>query len=231
MKGLMLKDIYNVRFQIFAGMLIVLFQNIMGFLMGGGMFAAAEDPSEAGGLMLRYSSVILFGLINYISITICSSFLLNTVSADEKSGWVKMQRVMPVTDKAIIGGKLAVMGFVLAALTLISTIFNLAAVVLFGLPAESMLALPVCIALIHVIPLFSALVFVYRFGAKLADLFYIFAVILVAGAEIGLLLAFFNQSISVAFLRITAYAVIPALAAATAAICYNSGKKVVAVDI
>ncbi|MDE6728810.1 MAG: hypothetical protein K2J80_12880, partial [Oscillospiraceae bacterium] len=71
MKGLVLKDIYSVKFQILGLLAIMLLPNIMLMLSGGNM------GGEESGVLGDFLSVLVYGMMNYISVTLCSSFLLN----------------------------------------------------------------------------------------------------------------------------------------------------------
>ncbi len=227
MKGLILKDIYGCRFQIIGGFAIMLFPMIVMSLAGGGMAVADE-----GNNYLRSIAIVVFyGTINYMSIVICSSFYLNTLSYDEKSGWTKMQRAMPLTGGQIIGGKFLGVGAVVGTLTLISLAFNLFSAINYEMPFEPMIAMPLCIGLLEIMTLLPVIVLGYRFGAKSVTWLYYIVMGIIAAGTIALAAAFLVGDITAAAMRIIAYGGIPALFAVILIVCYITGKKAVTVDI
>lgn len=223
MKGLVLKDIYSVKFQLFGGLAIMLLPNFMLMISGGNMGEESE--------MNSFLSVAIYGMMNYISITLCSSFLLNTLEFDEKSGWAKMQRAMPLSDGQIIGGKLIAMAIVLGILTALSLICNLTGVIFFELPAEPLIALPFIAGFLQTITLSLCFMAGYRFSSKLTMLTYILTELVVAACMIFFVIEIVKESVSETAVRIIAYAAIPVLTAAVTAISFISGKKAVMRDI
>ncbi len=227
MKGLILKDIYGCRFQIIGGFAIMLFPMIMMSLAGGGMAVADEGNNN-----LRSIAVVVFyGTINYMSIVICSSFYLNTLSYDETSGWTKMQRAMPLTGGQIIGGKFLGVGAVVGTLTLISLAFNLFSAIIYEMPFEPMTAMPLCLGFLEMMTLLPVIVLGYRFGAKSVTWLYYIVMGIIAAGTIALAAAFLVGDITAAAMRGIAYGGIPALFAVILIVCYITGKKAVTVDI
>lgn len=222
LKGLILKDIYSVKFQILGGVALMFLPNVLMMLGGGGM---AED--DFGG----FGSVIVYGLLNYITITMCSSFMLNTLEFDEKSGWAKMQRTMPVTEGQIIAGKYLAMGAVLGILTGLSLLCNLFGVIVFEAAAEPLISLPAIMALLQLITLSVCFVLGYRFGSKVTLILYIGVELVVLVGAFLVIVGFIKENISAVALRIIAYGGLPALTSVVIAVCYNSGKKAVERDI
>lgn len=223
MKGLILKDIYGVKFQIIGAAAVMVLPSLMLMMAGGGM---AVDESVPVGI-----SLLIYGIVNYTSITLCSSFTVNTLGYDERSGWIKMQRAMPLTGGKIIGAKFAAMGLVLAAFTLISLVLNVIAARLFHIPLEPMLALPLCMCMVQTTALSPTIALGYRFGAKATSAAYICLMIVLAAAMIALVFAVFMGDIGITQLRIICYAGIPALTAAVVAVSWLTGKRAVTVDI
>ncbi|MBD5129483.1 MAG: hypothetical protein HDT43_06115 [Ruminococcaceae bacterium] len=226
MKGLVLKDIFGVRFQMFGAVALMLLPSLMLILGGGGM--AVAEGIEPPPIEL---SVLLYGLVNYISITLCSSFLVNTLGFDERSGWAKMQRTMPVTGGEIIGAKFAAMGLILAMLTVMSLIVNIVCAQLFKIPLEPMIALPFVMCMVQAMSLSPTFTLGYRFGAKATTAAYICIMVLLAAAMAVIVFMVFAGDIGAAALRVIAYAVMPALTAAVVAVSWITGKRAVMVDI
>ncbi|MCM1164542.1 MAG: ABC-2 transporter permease [Lachnospiraceae bacterium] len=225
MKGLVLKDIFGVRFQMLGALALMLLPSLMLMLMGGGM---AVEEGETVPIEI---SLLIYGVVNYISITLCSSFLVNTLEYDERSGWSKMQRTMPITGGKIIGAKFAAMGLVLAALTVLSLIFNAVSALLFDIPLEPMLALPLAMCMVQATALSPTFSLGYRFGAKATTAAYIGIMVALAALMIWLIFLIFSGDINAAALRVICYAGLPVLTAAVVAASWVTGKKAVMVDI
>lgn len=228
MKGLILKDIYGCRFQIIGGFAIMLLPMLMTMAMGGGVVVVDNRDPDPMKLMI---SIILYGAVNYMSIVVSSSFYLNTLSFDEKSGWTKMQRAMPLTGGQIISAKFLGAAAVVGSMTLISLGFDLFNVIVYQLPVEPLTAMPLCIGLVELITLLPAIVFGYRFGAGSVTWVYFVIMALMAVGIITLTAMFFIGDITAKQMRIAAYGMLPVLAAIVIAICFFTGKRAVTVDI
>lgn len=228
MKGLILKDVYGCRFQIAGAFALMFLPMLIAFFMGGGLFVSNNENSDPTKVVV---GMISYGVLNYMSIVICSSFYLNTLGYDEMSGWSKMQRAMPLTGGQIIGGKIIGAAAVVGSLTLISMGFDVFSAWVFEIPIEPMLAMPLCIGLTQMITLLPTIVLGYRFGAKSVTWVYFVIMIVIAAGIIALTAAFFVGDISADVLRIAAYVVFPVLAAAVIIACFITGKKAVTVDI
>lgn len=225
MKGLILKDVYGCRFQIIGGFALMIFPMMIMALSGGAMFGVGESEG------MKTISVVMYGMLNYISIVVSSSFFLNTLTYDEASGWTKMQRAMPLTGRQIICGKFLAAGAVIGLLTAVSLAFNAVSAALYGMPFEPMIAMPLCVGLAELVTMLPVIVLGYRFGAKSVTWIYFAILIAVALGSIVLIMAFFMGDITENALRAVAYAGIPALTAAVTAVCCATGKKAVMVDI
>ncbi|MCX4355019.1 MAG: ABC-2 transporter permease [Oscillospiraceae bacterium] len=225
MKGLVLKDIFGVRFQILGAVAVMLLPLLMLILSGGAMAVDEETnvPAEI--------YVLIYGIVNYISITLCSSFLVNTLGFDERSGWSKIQRTMPLSGGKIIGAKFLSMGLVLAALTSLSLIINVINALLFKIPLEPMITMPLCMCMVQAIALSPTFTLGYRFGAKTTSAAYIGFMVLLAAAMIAVVFMLFMGDIGITALRIISYAGLPALTAAVVAVSWVTGKRTVNVDI
>ncbi len=224
MKGLVLKDLFGVRFQVLGALALMLFPSLMLILMGGGM--STNERAD-----LTEISVLLYGIVNYVSITLCSSFFVNTLGYDERSGWSKIQRTMPLSGGKIIGAKFLSMGLVLAALTSLSLIINVINALLFKIPLEPMITMPLCMCMVQAIALSPTFTLGYRFGAKTTSAAYIGFMVLLAAAMIAVVFMLFMGDIGITALRIISYAGLPALTAAVVAVSWVTGKRTVNVDI
>lgn len=214
MKSLVLKDLYGVKFQIFGAFLIMLLPIVI--------MVFGERPAVGG---MSGIAFLPNGLLNYVVITTCSSFLLNTLGFDERSGWVKMQRTMPLSGGKIIGAKFITMGLVLAALTLIFLAANVFGVFVHGLPPEPAVAVPICLCMVQAMALSPTFALGYRFGSRTTSAAYIGFVVALAAALIWLLLMIFGGDIGIAALRIIAYVGLPVLTAAVIAVSWVTGKR------
>lgn len=228
MKGLVLKDYYSVRFMLFGGIALMLLPNVMVAITGGNI---GNDDPDVIGAMSEYIAVMIYGMMNYISITLFSSFILNTLESDEKSGWAKMQRVMPVTGGQIIGGKLVAMAVVLGILTVMSLICNISGVIFFNLPAEPLIAIPFIAALLQTITLSLCIIAGYRLGARYNTLIYIVTEVLIVACIVFLMIRTLNENVSITAIRLIIYAAIPVITAMVLIISFIYGKKAVMKDI
>lgn len=219
MKGLILKDLYGVKFQIIGAFLLMLLPIVIT------VFGERTGFTESIELMPN-------GLLNYVVITTCSSFLLNTLDFDERSGWSKMQRGMPLSGGKIIGAKFCIMGLVLAALTLIFLAANVIGVFVHGLPIEPAVTMPLCLCMVQTMALSPTFALGYRLGSKATTAAYIGIEAVLAALMILLLFLIFGGYIGGTAIRIICYAVLPALTAAVVAVSWITGKKAVtAIDI
>lgn len=226
MKGLILKDLYTIRVQIIAGAIICLYPAILFNLGLSNMVSGVS--SELGGLMLTFTVL----LISYVFIVPFSSFLLNTMKSDYESGWLKIQRTMPVNAGEAIGAKLVCTGIVIGFFTLFALIVNV--ILLIREPAiiaELAIAGPICIGLLQAIALAPVFPLGMKFGVKKSDGLYFTFVILTGIILIIFGFAAFSNDISVAMMRIICYAVLPAAAALTVFISYKAGKNQIAKDL
>lgn len=220
LKGLILKDIYNVRFQTVCALLFMLFPNLM--LIVAGSIGNQEES-------LSYP--VVYGFVNYISITTCSSFMLNTISDDYHTGWVKVQRTMPLSANRIVGAKMLAVALIIGFLTMASLIFNLMGAIVYDMELEPLITMPFVIALLQMITLSVAVVLGFRSKARFVIPVYIVMVMLIAAVSIALLFGVLKDAISISMLRVIAYAAIPVAAAAVTVICCVNGKKAVECDI
>ncbi len=214
MKSLVLKDLYGVKFQIFGAFLIMLLPIVI--------MVFGERPAVGG---MSGIAFLPNGLLNYVVITTCSSFLLNTFGFDERSGRAKTQLTMPLSGGKIIGAKFITMGLVLAALTLIFLAANVFGVFVHGLPPEPAVAVPICLCMVQAMALSPTFALGYRFGARTTSAAYIGFVVALAAALIWLLLMIFGGDIGIAALRIIAYVGLPVLTAAVIAVSRVTGKR------
>ncbi len=220
MKGLILKDLYTVRFQIIAGLLLMLLPNGIMFLSGGGM---GTEQNEVTDIM----SVLVFGLMNFTNICLFSSFVLNTLSEDVNSGWAKLQRTFPVSGSEIVGAKLAASGVIVGLLTVMSLVFNLAAALVFGLDMELMLMVPLCIGFYQMIVLAPLFPLAMRIGVKCTEAIYIMTEVLVLGFVVFLLVKGLDSDIDSVLMRIMFYCGLPLLAAGSGVLSFACGKKAI----
>lgn len=215
MKGLILKDIYNVRIQIMLGMSLIIILYIV-------IWLSKFSNEVIAGIM----GVLDYGLINYLTITVCSTFLLNTVSDDIKSGWAKMQLTMPVSDKEIIGGKLIATGIIVIALMLFSLLCNIFGIVIYALPSEPMIMMPVILALLQMAVLSVVTVIGYHLQGRVMAV-YIIIMLIVAGGIAVPICEFLTYSISIFDVRLIFYAAVSPFSLAVIIFCFICGKKAV----
>ena len=225
MKGLVLKDYYNLRTTVLLSIALMLFPSLAIAITGGNI------GDEAPGAMTEFIAVMVYGMMNYMSITLFSGFIMNTISDDKRTGWAKMQGVMPVSGGQIMGGKLIAMAMIVGILTGLTLIVHITGIIFYDLPVEPLLAIPFIVALMQVITLSLCLMLGYRISTKvMTPVFLITEVIFAAGA-IFLIYKTVKEDISLTAVRVIVYAVIPVLTAAAVTVSYTVGKKAVMKDL
>lgn len=229
MRGLVLKDVYNVRFQIFTGMAIMMFPYLLLLISGG--YDNAKDNILNEEIFGINGGVVVFVLLSYISITVNSSFMLNTIVDDNRSGWGKMQRAMPVSSVGIVGAKMAANGVIVGGLALMDTAVNMIGIFKLGLSPETLAAAPFVFGCLQMITLSVATVMGYRFGSVGTIVGYLTGVLVVAAGVVVLLYGFLTEDLNSTMFRVICYAVIPTLTAAVIAVCCNLGKKAIEHDV
>ncbi len=223
MKGLILKDLYGMRFMLVMAMLITLIPYTILMLMGGGMSVDGSDT-------LKVISVFPYGLINYCCITVFSGIILNTISADRGCGFDKIQRTMPVSAGQIIRGKFIAFGIMLAILTAVSLLFNLMGI-FFQINAEVMITMPVCIALLQVCCMSPIIPLSIKIGEGLANVIGILSALLSGGIIVVVALLSVLADNSLLFIRLAAYAGLPILAFISAFFSIRWGERLYKEDL
>lgn len=183
------------------------------------------------GAMTEFIAVMVYGMMNYMSITLFSGFIMNTIADDKRTGWAKMQGVMPVSGGQIMGGKLIAMALVVGILTGLTLIVNITGIIFYDLPAEQLIAIPFVITLIQVITLSLCLMLGYRISTKVMTPAFLITEVIFAAGVIAMIIQAVKGDISITAVRVIAYAVIPALTAAAVFISYTLGKKAVMKDM
>lgn len=228
MKGLILKDFYEIRFQLICGGLLMLLPYVILAVMGDDI---AGGDSQMSSELLEMMIVVMFGMLNFICIAVFSSMLLNTVGSDLACGWSKYQRTMPVSNEKIIGAKLAATALVVAGLVLISLVFNIIGIFAYNLSVEVMIAIPIICGFLQITALSPVFPVSAKIGCKGANGIYIgFELIVIIGAVVVMFMAFSND-VSPVFLRLIFYGALPAVTLLSVFASYKAGKKAVAADL
>ena len=227
MKGLILKDLYTIKTQIIVGAIICLYPAVLFHLGLANMIAEMGNPN--GEPLLSFITL----LISYCFIVPFSSFLLNTMKSDYESGWLKIQRTMPLNAGEAIGSKLVCTGIVIGFFSLFALIVNV--ILLFRAPGvfitEVVIAGPICIGLLQVIAIAPCFPLGMKIGVKKTDGLYLTFVILTAIILVIFGFAAFSNEISSAVIRIICYGVPPAAAALVTFISYKAGKNQIVKDL
>lgn len=218
LKGLVLKDIYSVRFQIIIALMIMLLPNI------AALFFTADDP--ASNAMSDLIMIFLHSALNYVNICIFSSFVLNTLDDEANSGWHNIVRTFPVSRGAITGAKFVSSGIIVAVLTAVSLVFNVIACVKNGLPAEPMITVPLCIGVVQMGILCPAFPLAQKFGTKRTHAIYLALEILAAVAAVVLLAVSLDRDDAFVFMRAVFYAGAFTAAGASVWLSYLAGRKI-----
>lgn len=215
LKGLILKDIYTVRFQLIVSMLLMLIPDLV--------VSLAADSFGGSGDIGQIMTIFLFGAANLICICLFSSFILNTLNDDVNSGWCKIVRTMPVSSGQAVGAKFASSAVVVGITTAVSLIFNIVGIIVQGLPAEPLIMLPVCLAVFQMAVLSPVFPLAMKLGTRSTSLIYVFTlVILLSGAVTALYLALISGN-SLVLLRVIFYGGLPVLAAVSVILSYRAG--------
>ena len=227
MKGLILKDVYTIKTQIIVGAIICLYPAVLFHLGLANMTAEMGNPN--GEPLLSFITL----LISYCFIVPFSSFLLNTVKSDYESGWLKIQRTMPLNAEEAIGSKLVCTGIVIGCFTLFALIVNV--ILIIREPetfiTEVVIAGPICIGLLQIIAVAPCFPLGMKIGVKKTDGLYLTFVILTAIILVIFGFAAFSNEIPVPTIRIICYGILPAAAALVTFISYKAGKNQIVKDL
>lgn len=216
MKGLILKDLYAIRFQLIVSLMLMLIPcGISTYIM-----TTAEKPEGS-----EFVIMMMCCILNYCCIVIFPSFVLNTLQEDIVSGWIKIQGTLPIKSGTAITAKFAVTFIVVFTLTVLSLIFNITVMILMNIRMELIITLPIVFALIELIALLPAMVHKYKSSRASID----YIIIIILTSIIGIVIAFAAMSgdISFTLLRVILYVVLPAVTAIITVVCYRYGKKIV----
>jgi len=227
MKGLILKDLYTIKTQIIVGAIICLYPAVLFHLGLANMTAEMGNPN--GEPLLSFITL----LISYCFIVPFSSFLLNTMKSDYESGWLKIQRTMPLNAGEAIGSKLVCTGIVIGCFTLFALIVNV--ILIIREPetfiTEVVIAGPICIGLLQVIAIAPCFPLGMKIGVKKTDGLYLTFVILTAIILVIFGFAAFSNEFSATTIRIICYGILPAAAALVTFVSYKAGKNQIARDL
>lgn len=219
MKGLILKDLYCVRLQIFLSVLIMLFPYIL-FTIGMSPENSALPPE-----VQQVFLIFFYGALNYTCICLFSSFLLNTLDADVNCGWSRILRTFPVPGDKVVSAKLCATGIVLIILTAISLVFNIIGIFVYSLPVEPMITIPVCMALIEAAVLFPIFPVAMKHGTRFMTAAYIFSELLGVAVSVALIVTALNSKDFAPLLRCIFYIGSPVAAGLSAVLSSRSGKR------
>lgn len=224
MSGLIRKDLYAIRTTLIFGTVHVLLMNLLV------LWAWGDISSEGNALDNEISGILLFAFLNIITILVYSTFMLNTLHSDIQSGWNRFQRTIPLTPQQISGAKLTATYITVGYFTAISLGFNIAAVFLLKLPAEQLIAFPLCIGCFQVMTLSPVFPISLRIGAKRASGIYTIVLIIMAIVFIVTAFLALSNEIPAAMLRVIFYGVLPLLAAVSGVCSFKASSKCFARD-
>lgn len=224
MKGLILKDLYSVRFSLICSALLMLIPGGFMMLLGGGFFTGGESA------LIRDSAAIAFGMGNFSMICMLSPLALSTLTSDKTSRWSLIQRAMPVNGKQIALSKLILCYIVIGILTVFALLVNCFALI-YGYSAEVLVMMPICIALIEVMIISPVIPLSFKLGIKIANYIHLAMIFLVLGVLSLVFLASMLLPNAAVFIRIFAYGILPVAAAAVAYASYKSAGRYYSADI
>lgn len=224
LKGLLLKDIYCVRFIALVGLAI---SGIPAIAL---VISAGTAGNTAGNTVDNIIGVLPYILCGILIIMLNSSFMLNTLGEDYNSGWVRLQHTLPVTNRQLVDAKLAAALIVIGALTLISLAINLIFGAANGQPLEIMLAAPFVTAALEICALFPAFPISMKLSGSLTSFICVALEIAVITAVTVVLTAALDSNVPLWLLRTIFYAVIPAAAATTALVSRRFAMKYISAE-
>ncbi len=228
MKGLILKDLYNVvRARLIIGALVCLFPFTA--------FSLATIDNVNKYALTELDSIVISIMaltVSYTCIVPFTSFLLNTMKSDYECGWLKIQRTMPVNAGEAIGAKLICTGIVIGFFTLIALIPNI--ILAISVPktiTELVIAGPFCIGMLQMTAIAPTFPLAMKLGIKATDGIYIAFVIIIAIILVIVAFSAFSNEFSAAAMRIIWYGALPAVTALATFISYKAGKNQIAKDL
>lgn len=225
MKGLFLKEIYCVRFQVLLGLAITAIPSVMMLLLGD---ITGEIPSGAEGAAIIATIPVV--LSNFMMILLSSSFMLNTLNDDKISGWSKLQLTLPVTRKQIIDTKFIASLVIIGFLMLICLVLNLTTVFLYNYPLEICIAAPFVFGFTEMMVLFPAFPMSMKLSAAMNTVVYITLEVIVMGLLTAITFSALDAVVPMWFIRVLFYGVIPALGIAVMLISRHFAAKYIAAE-
>lgn len=225
MKGLVLKDLYETRFQIIMGLIMALFIWVM--LVVSFYNDGFDTSTESESLVSSFAVV----LVDYTVISVFTTSVKSTLNSDVAGGWADIRQTMPVTNSGIIMSKIISTAVTIVIYMLLCLVGG--AVLLlsgFNLNAEVIIAFPVCISLLQMIALVPVYPLSFKFGAKTANAFFTAFMLITAAVLTVFAFAAFSNDISPFAIRLLAYGALPCAAAVTVFVSYRAGKKLIAVN-
>lgn len=229
MKGIILKDIYQIKLQLVLVQFLALFFYFMAFFCLSAM-TPSETVSPMENELNRIISTIFIGMMEFMSISMNSSLLIDTTKLDIKSGWAKFERTTPLSGSQLVGGKIAATGIVIGILVLQALIFGVIAIFL-GVSPEAAIAIPIVLGLLQLIALSPVFPIVTKYGNFIANFLYIVFELIVVAVAIVILFSHFSGDIDMTALRIIFYGVLPIFTALVVFVSYKSGMKAIKSDI
>lgn len=220
LKGLFLKEIYCVRFQVLLGLAITAIPSVMMLLLGD---ITGEIPSGAEGAAIIATIPVV--LSNFMMVLLSSSFMLNTLNDDKISGWAKLQLTLPVTRKQIIDTKFIASLVIIGFLMLICLVLNLTTVFLYNYPLEICIAAPFVFGFTEMMVLFPAFPMSMKLSAAMNTVIYITLEVIVMGLLTAIAFCALDSVVPMWFIRVLFYGIIPALGIAVMFISRNFAAK------
>lgn len=222
MKGIILKNLYGARPTLLLGtpLLLVTFYACV--------CLAWENADLISFLTVFY---------NYAGVVVFSSFILNSFASDEKCGWIRLERAMPISAGRAAAARLLSCGVIVAIISAIVMVMNIAvylcAVYMLNanIELEVFITAPIVAGLLQLIALSPVVPVALRYGSRTVNTVYLICVILMAIAAIAVSFPLAAGEIPPVTLRLICYAGVPAAAAATAFLSYLFAKKAALRDL
>lgn len=222
MKGIVLKNLYGTRPLLMLGMPLLLL-----------IFFSCVRLMWDNAVLMSFAAVFF----NYAGVVTLSSFMLNSFASDEKSGWIRLERAMPLSAGRAAAARLLSCGVTVAIISALLMVMNIAvylyAVYMLNasLALEVFITAPIVAGFLQLIMLSPVVPVALRFGSRTVNTVYLICVLLTSIAAIAVSFPLAAGEIPPVTLRLICYAGVPAAAAAAAFLSYLFAKKAALRDL
>lgn len=200
LKGLILKNLYSLRFTLILVGALQAFHYFFMVLALVGMTEGFFRDNEAPELYMVISA------FDFVFILLFSSFALNPVAEDKKSGWEEFSLTLPVKNDSAFYAQLVAAGVNTLINILIAIVANLLFAAITGSSNfEILLIIPFVSGLLELSAISYFLMLGKKFTFHVAEILYVAILILIAAAAIVLAVLLLSSVLSAEVIRIIGY--------------------------